>query len=410
MPRARPADLLLAFAVADAILGATLLWAAGRAWLAPAPVLAAVAAIALDRSGRRPAALAVLLAGAFLLPQALLLATRPPTAPVQDGLLITDAAADRLLHGLDPYGHDYLDSAALRAFWVPELPVNPLLGHYVYPPGMILLATPLRAAGVSVAWLWLPALVGLALAAGFAGRAPAVIAAALSPLLLLDYLYLFNDLFVLAAALLAVGLVARGRVLAAGLALGAALCLKQTALIFVPALLLCAYRVRPAAALALLAGAAAAVAAVVLPFLAWSPGRFVADTATYFYGSGVNAFPIRGHGLPGLLLDAGVLGSRWAAYPAATLQALTGGVVLVGGAWALSRRFSWARLWLWTAAVAAVLFLLGRTLAPNYVTTIAVLLLLAWASALDDRAPAPAAVVGGEHRPARDPGVEPAPG
>lgn len=407
--RTRTGDLLLAFAVADGLLAAGVLWAAGRTWLAPLPVAGALAAIALDRGGRRPAAIAVLLVTAFLLPQAVLLALRAPDAPVQDGLLITDAAAGRLLRGLDPYGHDYIDSAALRAFWLPELPVNPLLGHYVYPPGMILLALPLRLAGVSAAWLWLPGLAALAGAAWLAGGARWLIAAAASPLLLLDYLYLFNDLFALAAALLAIALLGRGRFFAAGLALGAALALKQTAVVLVPALLLLAYRLGRGDALGLLGGAGVLLAVAAVPFLVWSPRAFLADTAAYFYASGVDAFPIRGPGLPGLLLDAGLLPGRWAAYPAALVQGAAALVVLAAGWWSLARRFSWPRLWGWTALLAAVAFLLGRTLAPNYVTMIAILLLLAWSSAFEDSAPGDAAVARQDDRPPREPGVEPAP-
>lgn len=405
MPRAALGDLLLAFAFADGLIAAGVLLAGHQAWLAPVALAAAVAAVVLDRQGRRPAAAGVLIAGAFLLPETVLLLSRAPEAPVQDGLLITDAAAGRLLHGADPYGHDYIDSAPLRAFWLPELPVNPLLGHYVYPPGMILLALPLRAAGLTAAWLWLPGLAALAGAAWFAARWAGVLAAALSPLLLLDYLYLFNDLFALTAALLAFGFLIRRRALAAGLAVGAALCLKQTALVFVPPLLLVAAGNGRRQTALLAAGACGLLALAVLPFIAASPRAFLADTAAYFYGAGVDSFPIRGPGLPGLLLDAGLIPSRWAAYPAAAVQAVAGAVVLAAG-WRWLGRFSWARLWLWTAAIAGVLFLLGRTLAPNYVTLLAILLLLAWTSALEDGAPGEPAVDRIQDRTASDPGVE----
>jgi hypothetical protein len=388
---------------ADVLLLGLALEAAGRPWLAVPLSVGAAVAVAGFRA-RPQLALVVLAALLFLLPQALLILARGADAPVQDSVLLTDAAAGRLLHGIDPYGHDYIDDAALRRFWAPEIPVNPLLAHYPYPPGLVLLATPLHAAGLGAAWLWLPGLVALGLAAYAAAGRAGVVAVALNPLLLLDYLSLLSDIFFLAAALAAVGLLRRRRALAAGLLVGASLALKQTALILLPALALLAWRERR---LLQVAGTAAGTLLVlVLPFLLWSPGAFVADTATYFYGSGVDAFPIRGPGLPGQLLAAGLIPSRWAAFPSALVQAPVLAMVLLAGGLILRRRFSWPRLWLWSAAIALVLFGLGRTLAPNYLTLIAVLASLAAASAVENGDPGVPAVGRAVDRAPGDPGVD----
>ena len=381
--------------------------AAGRPWLVVPLGVAALVAVAAYRAQPR-LALAALVALLFLLPQALLILVRGADAPVQDSVLLTDAAAGRLLQGIDPYGHDYIDAAALRRFWAPEIPVNPLLAHYPYPPGLILLAAPLHAAGLGAAWLWLPAFAALGLAAYLAAGRAGVVAVTLNPLLLLDYLSLLSDVFFLAAALAAVGLLRRRRALAAGLLVGVALALKQTAVVLLPALALLAWRERRLLQVA--AAAAAALMVLVLPFLLWSPGAFVTDTATYFYGSGVDAFPIRGPGLPGLLLTAGVIPSRWAAFPSALLQAPVLALVLLAGGLGLRRRFSWPALWLWSAAVALVLFFLGRTLAPNYLTLIAVLATLAAASAVEDLDPGVPAVGRAVDRSPSDAGVEGVPG
>lgn len=381
--------------------------AAGRPWLVVPLGVAALVAVAAYRAQPR-LALAALVALLFLLPQALLILVRGADAPVQDSVLLTDAAAGRLLQGIDPYGHDYIDAAALRRFWAPEIPVNPLLAHYPYPPGLILLAAPLHAAGLGAAWLWLPAFAALGLAAYLAAGRAGVVAVTLNPLLLLDYLSLLSDVFFLAAALAAVGLLRRRRALVAGLLVGVALALKQAAVVLLPALALLAWRERRLLQVA--AAAAAALMVLVLPFLLWSPGAFVTDTATYFYGSGVDAFPIRGPGLPGLLLTAGVIPSRWAAFPSALLQAPVLALVLLAGGLGLRRRFSWPALWLWSAAVALVLFFLGRTLAPNYLTLIAVLATLAAASAVEDLDPGVPAVGRAVDRSPSDAGVEGVPG
>src|SRR5207248_9697054 len=142
--------------------------------------------------------------------------------------------------------------------------------------------------------------------------------------------------FFLAAALAAIGLLRRRRALAGGLLFGIAVALKQTAVVLLPAVALLAWSERRlprpphspdnapspspepphspgnaaarrplrGALLRVLATAAATGLVLALPFLIWSPGAFISDTATYFYGSGVETFPIRGPGLPGLLLAA----------------------------------------------------------------------------------------------------------
>ena len=400
MRRLRLEDLVLAFTAADLLIGAGVLLAAHVWPLAGLIVVAGAAGFVLFHRTQREAALWLLVVAAVIVPVAALIAIRPPEAPVQDSVLLTDAAAGRLLHGADPYGHDYVDDEALRAFWLPEIPVNPLLAHFPYPPGMILLALPMRLLGVSVAWLWPPALLVLALAARAAAGRPGLAAAGLSPLLLLDGLALFNDAFFLAAGLGAWALMRRGRALEAGALAGLALCCKQPALVLAPPLLWLAWRRGRPALARFLAGGAGAVALVTGPFLAWNAGAFIADTATYFYGSGVDSFPIRGPGLAGLLLAAGQLSSRWAAFPSALIQVpVLGAVVVIG--W---RRLG-GHLWLWAALVGTALFGLGRTLAPNYVSVVGILLSLEVASALDPR-PGDPRIERAVDRPARDAGVE----
>jgi hypothetical protein len=384
----------------------------GPAVLALIPIAAALGGYLLYASARtsrtlRAAALGLLVTGLFLVPQAALILSRPPHAPVQDGLLITEAAAGRLVAGHDPYGHDYLDDAALRAFYLPEIPVNPLLAHYVYPPAMLLSAVPFQLTRIDFAWAWLLALPLLALAVHRAAGAAGVIAVALNPLLLLDYFYLFNDLFFLAAGLAAVGALRRRAPVAAGALLGLALGFKQQALILVPPLLYLGWRYLDAnGRRRALAAGAGALLLLGLPFAAWSAGAFLADTAAYFYGSGVDAYPIRGIGLPGWLLRVGALPSRWAWYPAAPLQLLAVIPILVLAVWNLGRLFAWWRFWLWSTLLAVAVFGLGRTLAPNYVTLAVLLASLALVSALDRDLPGPPAVGRDHDRAAGDSGVD----
>ena len=393
-PNWRTADLLAAFAIMDTGISATVLLSAREPTIAAVVIGAAAALLvahqAVSSARHRLLILGCLVAALLIVPEATLIGIRGPAAPVQDGLLLTDAAARRLLAGRDPYGHDYLDDAALRSFFLPEFPVNPLLGHFVYPPGLLLLAVPFSAARLSVAWLWLPAMVALAGGAWLAAGRGGLIAVALNPLLLLDYLSLFNDLFFLAAGLASVGLLLRRRALAAGVLFGVALATKQSAVILVvPAVLLGWRFLTPEGRIRFAAGAVGLPLLVALPFLLWNAPAMLADTAGYFYGSGIDSFPIRGYGLAGLGLSAGWLGSRWASFPATAAQAVVLVPVAVIGGRSLLGRFTLPGFWFWTGAMGLAFFLLGRTLAPNYVTIAVLLLAIALASNLEDADAAP---------------------
>jgi hypothetical protein len=150
--------------------------------------------------------------------------------------------------------------------------------------------------------------------------------------------------------------------------------------------------------LRLLVAAAAALALLAAPFAAWNPSSFLADTAGFFHGSGVDSYPIRGIGLPGLLLSAGVIPSRWSPYPAAILEAVVACVVISLAALHLRRpslqEFFWPLLWGWMGIFVLAVFFVGRVLAPNYLDIALVLLGLSAASALQNQRPAAGAVAG----------------
>ena len=334
------------------------------------------------------------------LPQLILILAQPPDASVHDGVLLTDAGADRLLRGLFPYGHDYIDTGA-RSFFLSDSPVNFGLRHYAYMPGMLLLDIPIRLIGGSHAnfsWMFLLALPALAVAAWYCGRTraekeAALVAVALNPLLQLDYLYLLNDLFFLAPALAAAAFLRRGQPLAAGILFGVSLSLKQQAILLLPLLCVMAWaqfgrRGLTRAAL----GALAVLVVVVGPFLLWDARAFAADAVGFFFGAGVDSYPIRGLGLPGLLLRAGFIDSRWQGFPSSILEVVIGLPLLVLAARDLLRRPSWARFWAWNGALVIVVFFLGRVLAPNYLDLGLVLLTLGLLLALAAEVPAAAKV------------------
>ena len=251
-------------------------------------VATAVVGFREETSARvRTASLALLILLLLFLPQLLLIVAQPPNAPIIDGALLNDVAADRLLSGHDPYVGDFLNTQ-MRAFYLSDVPVNFGLSRFVYMPGMALLDVPLRLLHndrANFSWLFLPGLLALAAAAWSigrttAGKQAAVIVVTLNPLFQLDYFYLLNDLFFLAPALAGIGMLRRGRPLAAGALLGLSLGMKQQAILFLPLLALYALRHLEHRDLLRLAGAGTLVVGViVLPFLAWDPKAFLAAMA-----------------------------------------------------------------------------------------------------------------------------------
>jgi hypothetical protein len=291
---------------------------------------------------------------------------------------------------------DYLNTQ-MRAFYLSDVPVNFGLVRMVYMPGMALLDVPLRLlhnSHANLSWLFLPALACLAIAAWSLGRRPAekeaaLIAVVLSPLFQLDYLYLLNDVFFLAPALAGIGFLRRNQPLAAGAMLGLSLAMKQQAVLFLPLLALYALLNLDRRGQIRMAGGFAAVLAVIVgPFLLWDPKAFVSGTAAFFYGSGVNSYPIRGIGLQGLLLRAGVIPNRWDAFPTAQIQIPLLAIVLVLAARDLRRGWRWPRFWSWLGVEGLTVFWFGRVLAPNYLDLCLAFFLIGLASALVGDAPA----------------------
>jgi hypothetical protein len=392
--------LLLAFVAVDAVGVAIVFDFFNLFWLgvllAAVAVATAVFGFREGTSSRvRAGALALLILLVLLVPQLLLIVAQPANAPIIDGALLNDVAADRLLSGHDPYVGDFLNTP-MRAFYLSDVPVNFGLSRFVYMPGMALLDVPLRllhSDRANFSWLFLPGLLALAAAAWSIGRSTAEKQAALAvvtlnPLFQLDYYYLLNDLFFLAPALAGVGMLRRGRPLAAGALLGLSLGMKQQAVLFLPLLAFYAVRhlerrdqVRLAAAGALVAGV------IVLPFLAWDPKAFLAGTAGFFYGSGVDSYPIRGIGLQGILLSLGVIPNRWDTFPSAQIQVPLLVIALALAFRDLRRRWSWSHFWAWLGLEALIVFAFGRVLSPNYLDLVVTFLLLAVVSGLVGEAP-----------------------
>ena len=163
--------------------------------------------------------------------------------------------------------------------------------------------------------------------------------------------------------LLAFALVTRASFLWAGAALGAAIVFKQFALLALPFLALMVWQLAGRRE-TLRAGAACAAvcAAGFLPFLAWDPGAFIADTLP----AGDESYRIVGPGLASLLVESGVIESRTSGYPFVLVAAL---VWLPLTAWLLWRQAQARLLWVGAAGFAISMFVfvfVSRVFQPSF--------------------------------------------
>lgn len=307
--------------------------------------LALIAAWALRRPERDwPAwtgtALAVGVALALLLPSTLLqIGLRDATEPwffTNDSTFQIDLAGDLVLHGENPYGHDYrfsgmerfysFDGEASERVREREVP----LVHYAYFPG-----TAISTAGWQAV---VPApfddyrmFVLLATLAGFfavlAFRGPlawrlalgAVVVA--NPIAVRSAWFGQNDAPALTLTILAFALATRSRFRWAAVALAAAVLFKQFAVVAIPFLALMAVKqgvdrrelVRDGGIFA------AVIAIACLPFIVADPTAFWEDTVEF----GAGTYKIVGYGLSAMLVRAGILADRDGAYPFALIAVIT---------------------------------------------------------------------------------------
>jgi Glycosyltransferase family 87 len=331
----------------------------------------------------RAAGALVLVVGAMLLAPSTLLqmGLRQSTAPwfhTNDSTYQIELGGDLLLHGENPYGHDYR-SSGLERFYTFDGTISRrvlrrevALRHYAYFPGTTLTAVP---------WRLLPTpfddyrlFVVLTTLASFfavmAFRAPLswrlVVAAVVvaNPIAVRSSWFGQNDAPSLLFLLLSFALFTRSRYGWSAASLGAAVLLKQFAIVAVPFLAVMMVKrglERPELRRAALTFAGV-VAAGVLPFLVWDPAAFYQDTIKY----GAGTYRIVGYGLSAILVRLGVIASREGSYPFALLALV---VWLPLTAYLLLAQWRARELWLGAAGFSIsmlVLLFIGRTFNNYY--------------------------------------------
>jgi hypothetical protein len=302
---------------------------------------------------------------------------RDSSAPwfyTNDSTYQIEVAGELVLHGQNPYGHDYRGSGIERFYTRDGTPDfgHTALDHFAYFPG---------AALSSAGWRLLPAplddyrilvmlatLAFLPAALLFAGplwtRLAVGAALAANPLAVKAAWFGTADAPSLLALVLAFGLASRKRFGWAAGSLGAAVLLKQFAIVAIPfflAMLLLSREGRQSSR-RVSAAFGGVVLAGILPFLVASPGALWADTIGY----GTGAYPIIGYGLAPILVRFGILDGRGADYPFGLLALL---VWLPVTLWLVRSQLRSRLPWVGAVGFAASIFLLlflGRVFQPSY--------------------------------------------
>ncbi len=308
-----------------------------------AALLCGAAALTLlrDRTWPRWAGVGMVLAVAVLLsaPSVLLqLGLRESTQPwffTNDSTYQIEVGGDLVLHGHNPYGHDYRRSGVER-FYTRDGTASErvrnrevALRHFAYFPGALLTAAPWRLLPKPFDdYRLLVLLATLAtLGAALAFRGPLVWRLAIGAVLVCNPVAIRsawfgqNDAPSLLLLVLAFALVTRRRLGWAAASLAGAVLLKQFSVVALPFIAL--MLVRGGATRAELKRAAAVfggvVAAGILPFLIADPGAFYDDTIRY----GAGTYRIVGYGLSAILIRIGILDDRDGSYPFALVALLT---------------------------------------------------------------------------------------
>jgi hypothetical protein len=370
---------------------APLVRAAGEEWdvgiaraaaFVAALVCGAFAAVLLARPRRALPAWSgialVLVVGVLLAaPSTLLqLGLRDSTAPwffTNDSTYQVELGGNLLLHGDNPYGHDYSRSG-LERFYTRDGTVSErvrerevALRHFAYFPGAVvsaavwhLLPDPFDDYRLLVLLATLALLPAALLFRGPLGWRLALGAVLVcNPIAVRSAWFGQNDAPSLLLLVVAFALVTRRRYGWAAAALAGAILLKQFALVGLPFMALMIPREEWKRAGAVFAGV---IAAGVLPFLIADPVAFYDDTVKY----GAGTYKIVGYGLSAILIRLGILEDRDGSYPFALIALLTWVPLTV---WLLLVQRRAEALWVGAAAFSlSILWLMfiGRTFNNYY--------------------------------------------
>jgi len=276
-----------------------------------------------------------------LAPLTLNILVRQQSAPylhAHDGMLQTEAAAQFVLAGKNPYVETYYQTPlALAPFDVKGLTVNPALEHFAYLPLTFLLPLPLQAVlgnSFDLRYVHLIFFIAMLLIATRLTQNPQkrlllVMALGLNPLFVGPLIEGRNDVMVLSWLIFTWALLQRGKIAASAVTLALACGTKHPAMVFVPFYFVYlsaqgTWRERVQRVLKPVVIWAGLTALIIVPWFVMNPGAFIDDTVSYLNGTSVVSYPISGFSFGVLLVSLGLLPSNMAQFPFGVLQIVIG--------------------------------------------------------------------------------------
>ena len=313
---------------------------------------------------------------------------RGPVAATHDGAIQTEAAADLLLHGKNPYAENY-SQTLFGYFGGPEAlnKYNPAWDYYAYPPLTFLLTTPLVIIGH---WFQTAAearLIYILSALAFSillirrvqesEKKSAVLLLTLgNPLIMLFPLIGFNDSLAVFFLLVAGMLTAKRQWVAAGIVMALALASKQTAWLVFPVWLLWLWQMQKVHRIPrrdIHAGLIALVLTTIIlfgPFVLWDWRSMWDDLVRYVGGSIPYTYPVAGSSLWQIGVIAKIFTDPWATPSIRWIQIPVMLVSIGVALWQVRRRPTLGQ-WLSASAILiTVVGLIQRSFFDNYLSVI----------------------------------------
>lgn len=303
-------------------------------------------------------------------------------AGIHDGAVQAEVAADKLLHGQNPYGADYrgTDYERLNPPITGGPTINVVWSHVIYPPFVFesfvpfawlrgLLGPLADYRMLTVGALLLAAWLLAQQAASWEERARVVALTLGNPLLWMYAVIGTNDGMAAALVIISIALLVRNRWWWGGFVFALAVATKQSVWLLLPLWFFWAWRQGKTASNGrrnLTYGWLAGIVVTFGPFLLWHPQRMITDILSYASGSIPYSYPVSGTTFLQYLTIWHMIPSPWAVFPTYAFQL----IVWVPALWFVCRwlRKQWhVSRWLIGAAVLTLSTLLvGRYMNNNY--------------------------------------------
>lgn len=303
-------------------------------------------------------------------------------AGIHDGAVQAEIAADKLLHGENPYGANYrgTDYETLNPPIVGGPSVNVVWSHVIYPPFVFEAFLPFALLGrldgvlADYRWLTVGALMLVAWliirrASTWEERTMGAVLTLGNPLLWMYAVIGTNDGLAVTLVVCSVALLGDRRWWWSGAIFALALATKQSVWILAPLWAWWTWREASGSARARrLAGFGLGAGLLITfgPFLLWQPQRLLTDIYTYASGSIPYSYPVSGTTFLQYLTIWHIIPSPWTVFPAYIFSLLVG-LPALWMAWRRLRTRSGAGQWfIASAAVMLATLIVGRYMNANY--------------------------------------------